>query len=121
MNFIPLGRRLQKGSPCESRPSHGSIFCHNPDCKISRQLCVKGADRILAAEVPGGVEEEQKEASVYVTDRRRLGVLLPEAGLSEPDPVSKSSADDQDDRSWGNTKLKLYFKNESLYVSQSQK
>lgn len=34
----------------------------------------------------------------FVTDRWRLGVLLPDTGLKEPD-VSSSSADDQDDRS----------------------
>lgn len=39
------------------------------------------------------------QVGVHVTDRRRLGVLLPDTGLSEPD-VSSSSADDQDDKSW---------------------
>lgn len=38
------------------------------------------------------------QVGVHVTDRRRLGVLLPDTGLREPD-VSSSSADDQDDRS----------------------
>lgn len=42
--------------------------------------------------------ERRVQAGVYVTDRRRLGVLLPDTGLREPD-VSRSSADDQDDRS----------------------
>lgn len=37
-------------------------------------------------------------ACVCVTDRRRLGVLRPDTGLREPD-VSRSSADDQDERS----------------------
>lgn len=38
------------------------------------------------------------QVGVHVTDRRRLGVLLPDTGLREPD-VSSSSADDQDERS----------------------
>lgn len=42
--------------------------------------------------------EQHRLAGVYVTDRRRLGVLLPDAGLREPE-VSSSSADDQDERS----------------------
>lgn len=42
--------------------------------------------------------EQRVQGGVYVTDRRRLGVLLPDTGLREPD-VSSSSADDQDDRS----------------------
>lgn len=37
-------------------------------------------------------------AESNITDRWRLGVLLPDAGLREPD-VSSSSADDQEDRS----------------------
>lgn len=42
--------------------------------------------------------EQRVHVGVYVTDRRRLGVLLPDTGLRDPD-VSSSSADDQDDRS----------------------
>lgn len=42
--------------------------------------------------------EQRVQVGVYVTDRRRLGVLLPDTGLRDPD-VSSSSADDQDDRS----------------------
>lgn len=42
--------------------------------------------------------EQRVRGGVYVTDRRRLGVLLPDTGLREPD-VSSSSADDQDERS----------------------
>lgn len=44
--------------------------------------------------------EQRGQVGVRVTDRRRLGVLLPDTGLREPD-VSSSSADDQDERSWG--------------------
>lgn len=36
---------------------------------------------------------------LYVTDRRRLGVLLLDTGLMEPEVVSSSSADDHVDRS----------------------
>lgn len=42
--------------------------------------------------------EQHVQVGVNVTDRRRLGVLLPDTGLREPD-VSSSSADDQEDRS----------------------
>lgn len=42
--------------------------------------------------------EQHVHVGVDVTDRRRLGVLLPDTGLREPD-VSRSSADDQEDRS----------------------
>lgn len=42
--------------------------------------------------------EPRRQEGMYVTDLRRLGVLLPDTGLREPD-VSSSSADDQEERS----------------------
>lgn len=42
--------------------------------------------------------EQHVQVDVNVTDRRRLGVLRPDTGLREPD-VSRSSAEDQEDRS----------------------
>lgn len=47
----------------------------------------------------GGVEGQYRAGGDYVTDRRRLGVLLPETGLWDPD-VSSSSVDDHEDKSY---------------------
>lgn len=47
----------------------------------------------------GGVEGQSRAGGDYVTDRRRLGVLLPETGLWDPD-VSSSSVDDHEDKSY---------------------
>lgn len=45
-----------------------------------------------------GLLGHRKQQEVNITDRDRLGVLLPDTGLREPD-VSNSSADDQEDKS----------------------
>ncbi|KAG7263990.1 hypothetical protein CRUP_026791 [Coryphaenoides rupestris] len=59
---------------------------------------LEDAGKMMEAILMSHQSGDTRRGRGQVTDRRRLGVLLPDAGLTEPD-VSRSSVDDQEDRS----------------------